>query len=383
MNKRQTIAKFKKILVGLDIPSDIFNWDALDFSLNYAENFKLFLELVAPLISQHKVLEFQELKELSVRAYDSKALSLELAESRRIESEALKTVQEGGDAEAKQVLNQLLGSARTLTRLLTDSTEFHGLILYGSAGLGKSFSVISALNEASKLPEQDYVVFTGHLTNLAVFRALYRNRDKIVFFDDISANSIKDKLFLAILKAASYSVSGERIVQWNSTSKILEKEGIPQSFAFKGKLIIAANSVPEQDADFRALASRCLIREVSVSFREVQRLFYALARNPFKQLTEPERKEAVDYLFDSLRASEATDNLQLRLLMQLLELRAIRPESWRDDAKLLIRENPVKRALLDAIASSVVRGEQAQSFYLSTGLSRATFFRMLRSIKVS
>ena len=90
---------------------------------------------------------------------------------------------------------------------------------------------------------------------------LYENRDKLVIFDDCDS-VFADELALNILKAALDSGKTRKIC-WNSDSRLLREEGIPNTFNFNGSAIFITNlkfdnvrSTKIKD-HLEALMSRC------------------------------------------------------------------------------------------------------------------------------
>jgi hypothetical protein len=108
-----------------------------------------------------------------------------------------------------------------------------------------------------------YEVVKGAMTALGLYAVLYKYSDSknVLVFDDCDS-VFQDDLALNILKAALDSGKSRRIC-WNSDSSLLNREGIPNSFEFKGSCIFITNlkfenikSKKLQD-HLEALQSRC------------------------------------------------------------------------------------------------------------------------------
>ena len=89
-----------------------------------------------------------------------------------------------------------------MVEVLVKSKNIHGLIVYGSAGLGKTFNVIYKLEKMKEEGHNiEYELITGHITALQLYQLLYQNKEKIVVIDDI-ADIFKDDTAKGILLSA-------------------------------------------------------------------------------------------------------------------------------------------------------------------------------------
>jgi hypothetical protein len=153
--------------------------------------------------------------------------------------------------------------------------DIRAMIVSGPPGVGKSFGVEQQLEKASLFDKiankrQKYEVVKGAMTALGLYAQLYRYSDKgnILVFDDCDS-VFGDELSLNILKAALDSGKRRRIC-WNSDSRLLRDEGIPNSFEFKGSAIFITNlkfenvrSKKLQD-HLEALESRCHFVDLTI-----------------------------------------------------------------------------------------------------------------------
>jgi predicted AAA+ superfamily ATPase len=153
--------------------------------------------------------------------------------------------------------------------------DIRAMIVSGPPGVGKSFGVEQQLEKASLFDKiankrQKYEVVKGAMTALGLYAQLYRYSDKgnILVFDDCDS-VFGDELSLNILKAALDSGKRRRIC-WNSDSRLLRDEGIPNAFEFKGSAIFITNlkfenvrSKKLQD-HLEALESRCHFVDLTI-----------------------------------------------------------------------------------------------------------------------
>lgn len=147
-------------------------------------------------------------------------------------------------------------------------SHIRGMIVVGPPGVGKSFGVIRQLERASLFDQvansrPKYEIIKGAITPVGLYATLYRQSDpkNVLVFDDCDS-ILTEELSLNLLKAALDS-GKKRKICWNADSHALRKEGIPDSFDFKGSVIFITNiqfdnirSKKLQD-HLSALQSRC------------------------------------------------------------------------------------------------------------------------------
>jgi hypothetical protein len=153
-------------------------------------------------------------------------------------------------------------------------------------------------------------------------------------FDDCDS-VLLDDLSLNILKAALDS-GKKRTIHWNTDSRLLRQEGVPNSFEFKGGAIFISNikfdhvkSKKLRD-HLEALESRChyldltidTTREKILRIKQVVRDHGMLDEYGF---TDAESAEVVDFI-------EANKNkmreLSLRMVLKVADLRKSMPANW-------------------------------------------------------
>lgn len=126
------------------------------------------------------------------------------------------------------------------------SGDIRAMIVVGPPGVGKSYGVVKQLENyslfdriASKKPK--YEIIKGAITPVGLYCTLFKHSDAnhVLVFDDCDS-ALMDELSLNILKAALDSGKRRRI-NWNADSSLLRREGVPDSFEFKGSIIFITN----------------------------------------------------------------------------------------------------------------------------------------------
>jgi hypothetical protein len=122
-----------------------------------------------------------------------------------------------------------------------------GLVVSGPAGVGKSHTVeqelYRTLGVIAKLMGEmpKYEVISGHISPIMLYTTLYRLSDAncVLVLDDCDV--LEDLEAVNILKAA-LDTKRVRRIHWGTASHVLEKEGVPTSFEFRGGVIFLTNA---------------------------------------------------------------------------------------------------------------------------------------------
>jgi hypothetical protein len=126
------------------------------------------------------------------------------------------------------------------------SGDIRAMIVSGPPGVGKSYGVEQEVEKAclfdmvagKKLRAE---VVKGSATPIGLYQALYKYSDPncVLVFDDCDS-ILLDDVCLNLLKGALDS-GKKRKISWLSESSTLRREGIPDSFEFRGSVIFITN----------------------------------------------------------------------------------------------------------------------------------------------
>lgn len=153
-------------------------------------------------------------------------------------------------------------------------SDIRALIVSGPPGVGKSHGVETQLEKYStfdRLANKKirYEIVKGAMSALGLYATLYKYSDakNVVVFDD--CDIFHDEDALNILKAALDSGKRRKIF-WNTDSRKLKEEGIPNSFDFKGSVIFITNlnfshARGKIAAHVEALQSRCHYLDLTIN----------------------------------------------------------------------------------------------------------------------
>jgi len=258
----------------------------------------------------------------------------------------------------EKVLNesdeQIMGRLRERFNILDDMTRavkkgaVRAMIVSGPPGVGKSFGVEAVLgkhdmmaNIAGNEKLKKYEVVKGAMSALGLYSKLYQYSDakNILVFDDCDS-VLLDDLSLNILKAALDSGS-KRMIHWNTDSHMLRREGVPDSFEFKGGAIFITNIKFENVKSkklrdhLEALESRCHYLDLTIDTEreKVLRIKQIVEDGMLdKYEFEPGAKEELLDFIDQNK--KKLRELSLRMVLKLADLKAGFPDRWTGIAEM-------------------------------------------------
>ena len=160
-------------------------------------------------------------------------------------------------------------------------------------------------------------------------------------FDDCDS-VLLDDLSLNILKAA-LDTSKKRMIHWNTDSHMLRKEGIPDSFEFKGGAIFITNINFEHVKSkklrdhLEALESRCHYLDLTIDTEreKVLRIRQVVEDHGMLDEYEFEEPNAVEDVLSFVELNKARmRELSLRTVLKVADLRKSFPDRWQAVAEV-------------------------------------------------
>ena len=153
---------------------------------------------------------------------------------------------------ARESDEEILARLRERFTVLTDMTRavrqgnIRAMIVSGPPGVGKSYGVEDVLFRdgifdtlGERKPK--YEIVKGAMSSIGLYSKLYEYSEKgnVIVFDDCDSILMED-LSLNILKGALDS-GKKRVISWNTDSRVLRSEGVPDRFEFKAGAIFITN----------------------------------------------------------------------------------------------------------------------------------------------
>ena len=227
--------------------------------------------------------------------------------------------------------------------------DVRAMIVTGPPGVGKSFGVEKVLAKHDVFADvaqneklKKYEVVKGAMSAIGLYKKLFEFSDKknILVFDDCDS-VLLDDLSLNILKAALDS-SKKRTIHWNTDSRLLRSEGVPNSFEFKGGAIFITNikfdnvrSKKLRD-HLEALESRCHYLDLTIDTERekilrIKQVITECGMLDEYEFSDLEKEVLVDFIDDNKKKLR---ELSLRTVLKVADLKKSMPSNWRAVAEV-------------------------------------------------
>jgi hypothetical protein len=240
------------------------------------------------------------------------------------------------DEEIRQKLDKRFSVLERVTHKCING-DISSLIVYGPAGVGKSYGVKHALDSA----ECRYTFVSGYATKIGLMKTLYSYRHKgdVVVFDDCDS-VLFDETSLSILKAIC-DTTGERNVSYITDKPIYPEDEtgvIPSTFAFEGTVIFITNTDFENvskriEPHTKAMMSRSVYIDLAMRTRRdyLVRIHQVIDAGMLDMLglAVDEKADIIDYINTNY---ERMKELSLRVVVKLAQLRKGDAEFWKEEA---------------------------------------------------
>lgn len=285
-----------------------------------------------------------------------KAISLETVKPTRGTTASFDLAHPKSDSTLNGVTDaEIMERLRTRFSILDDMTravkkgDVRAMIVTGPPGVGKSFGVEKVLSKHDVFADvaqneklKKYEVVKGAMSAIGLYSKLYEYSDKksILVFDDCDS-VLLDDLSLNILKAALDS-SKKRMIHWNTDSRLLRSEGVPNSFEFKGGAIFITNikfdnvrSKKLRD-HLEALESRCHYLDLTIDTERekllrIRQVVSECGMLDDYEFSDLEKEVLIDFVDDNKKKLR---ELSLRTVLKIADLKRSMPGNWRAVAEV-------------------------------------------------
>ena len=220
-------------------------------------------------------------------------------------------------------------------------SKVRAMIVSGPPGIGKSYGVEKALEKQNMFTDiagdkRKFEMVKGAMSAIGLYKKLYEFKDKgcVCCFDDCDA-ILYDDLALNLLKAA-LDTTPKRMLHWNTESRTLQNEGMPNHFEFNGGVIFITNvkfdnvkSKKLQD-HLAALQSRCHYLDLTIdSMRDrMLRIRQICGIGMLKKYAMPAglQEELIQFIHDN---KHKLREISLRMVLKIADLWKMAPDKWR------------------------------------------------------
>jgi len=255
---------------------------------------------------------------------------------------------------SKETDQEIIERLRERFEILEDMTravkkgDVRAMIVSGAPGVGKSFGVERVLAKHTLMADvagdsklKKFEIVKGAMSAIGLYSKLYEySQDKCILVFDDCDSVLLDDLSLNILKAA-LDTSKKRMIHWNTDSRLLRSEGVPNSFEFKGGAIFITNinfqnirSKKLQD-HLAALESRCHYIDLTIhTEREKMLRIRQIVEDGMLadyELTVEQTTELVEFIASN---KHRLRELSLRTVLKTADLMRSFPQRWQRVAEV-------------------------------------------------
>ena len=221
------------------------------------------------------------------------------------------------------------------------TSKVRAMIVSGPPGIGKSYGVEKALEKQNMFEDiagskRKFEMVKGAMSAIGLYKKLYEHSSKghVVCFDDCDA-ILYDDLALNLLKAA-LDTTPRRTLHWNTESRTLMAEGMPNQFNFDGGVIFITNikfdnvkSKKLQD-HLQALQSRCHYLDLTIdSMRDrmlrIKQICRAGMLEKYAMPAETEQ-DLIQFIIDN---KHRLREISLRMVLKIADLWKMAPEKYK------------------------------------------------------
>ena len=247
-----------------------------------------------------------------------------------------------GEETAEQAIDRIAARFEILDEMAeaVSTSKVRAMIVSGPPGIGKSYGVERALEKRSMFDDianqaRKFEVVKGAMSPIGLYKKLYEHSAKghVVCFDDCDA-ILYDDLALNLLKAA-LDTGKKRTLHWNTESRTLMAEGMPNSFEFNGGVVFITNvkfdnvkSKKLQD-HLQALQSRCHYLDLTIdSMRDrmlrIRQIVGTGMLEKYAMCKEAE-DELVQFIYDN---KHKLREISLRMVLKIADLWKMAPDRY-------------------------------------------------------
>jgi len=221
------------------------------------------------------------------------------------------------------------------------TSKVRAMIVSGPPGIGKSYGVEKALEKQNMFTDiagekRKFEMVKGAMSAIGLYKKLYEYKDKgcVCCFDDCDA-ILYDDLALNLLKAA-LDTTPRRSLHWNTESRTLIAEGMPNSFEFNGGVIFITNikfdnvkSKKLQD-HLAALQSRCHYLDLTIDSMKDRMLrirqICGIGMLDKYHMPSGLQEELIQFIYEN---KHRLREISLRMVLKIADLWKMAPEKWK------------------------------------------------------
>ncbi len=223
--------------------------------------------------------------------------------------------------------------------------KIRSLIISGAAGIGKTYSLDKALNNANDNGFIKYKSINGKISGIGLYEQLWLNRDadSVLLIDDVDVFSDMD--ILNLLKAA-LDTGDKRKVCWSTASSYLDDKGIYKEFEFEGTIVFITNVDIDKELErgsklaphLQALVSRSVYLDLGVHSNEeimvrVEDVILSTDMMQKRGLTDAETYKALSWMKANVSRLR---NVSLRTALYVADFISTDKDGWEEISEVTL-----------------------------------------------
>jgi hypothetical protein len=289
---------------------------------------------------------FTEKEKVRINVADISKLTLTTEGAYQINRDELQKTDTTPTPENKETDEQAIERIAARFSILDEMAEavstskVRAMIVSGPPGIGKSYGVERALEKQNMFEDisgnnRKFEIVKGAMSAIGLYKKLYEHSamGHVVCFDDCDA-ILYDDLALNLLKAA-LDTGKKRTLCWNTESRTLMAEGMPNSFEFNGGVVFITNikfdnvrSKKLQD-HLQALQSRCHYLDLTIdSMRDrMLRIRQICGQGMLEKYEMPAntQEELIQFIFEN---KHRLREISLRMVLKVADLWKMAPDRY-------------------------------------------------------
>ena len=226
-------------------------------------------------------------------------------------------------------INQRFDFFAKFTNMVLDG-EIASAIVTGEGGLGKSHTVMTALENRKMTEGVEYMVVKGYATPKALYSTLFENNGKVIIFDDCDS-ILRDTTAVNLLKGALDSYD-KRTISWLQKGFI--DDGLPASFEFTGQVIIISNM--ESNRLDQAVKSRSIVVDLSMTLQDKIERMQTILPTILTEIDMEIKEAALEFMAEHSEEAREFNMRTLIKAIKVLNAYGLDNPEWKPAVKYLL-----------------------------------------------
>jgi hypothetical protein len=239
------------------------------------------------------------------------------------------------------------------------------------------------MQESFEEGDGGFVTYGGHITLAEIYEFLWEHSEDLIFFDDVSQVINKTEI-MELLKQALNIHDNDRYL--NYRSKGVLNDQVPNRFKFKGRIIMAFNTMDKNNPNVKAILDRAPVIELKFSRKEIFDAMYKIAEGNTGGLLEHEKlivtKEIENYTDNTMDISLRKQYLAFQIYQSCKQLYGDANTEWKTQVHRLFgkkKETWMRNFIRELVGDKPIKQKDlAKEIALRRNMSLRNAYREIR-----